>query len=333
MENDQRKKISVIIPAFNSARFIDTAIDSVVCQKINNLEIIVIDDGSTDTTATVIKKYVDLGLVRYVYQVNSGPGAARNRGLDSVDGEYVCFLDADDTLLPGSIAKRLDFMQRHPEVGMVFTDLYRCRSKGDDTEVHLRDNGFLKKFEPAIVKSQPPEYILNARYVPLAFEHNPFIKTPTVMLRKSIIENVGGFDRSLCAAEDIDLWLRIARKFPIGYIDEPLTCWNNYQSTLTADTNRFFKDTIIFYENQLNSPETTIFEKKMLRHRLGRLFFDYGYHEIKLGHKFDARRYFLRSLGYRPFETKAWKNILLSTLPGSFLTFLRELKNKMVRHG
>lgn len=333
MENDQRKTISVIIPAFNSAKFIDSAIDSVSCQKIYNFEIIVIDDGSTDATATVVKRYVDLGFVRYVYQVNSGPGAARNQGLDVADGEYICFLDADDTLLPGSISKRLDFMQRHPEVGMVFTDLYRCRSKGDNSEAHLRDNGFLEKFESAIIESQPPEYILDSRYVPLAFEHSPFIKTPTVMLRKSIIEKVGGFDCSLRAAEDIDLWLRIAREFPIGYIDEPLTCWNNYQSTLTADTSRFFKDTIIFYENRLNSSATTLFEKKMLRRRLGSLLFDYGYYEIKLGHRLEARRIFLKSLGYRPFETKTWKNILLSTLPGSFLTFLRELKNKMVRHG
>lgn len=325
--------VSVIIPVFNSENTINNAIDSVIRQGLSNVKIFVVDDGSTDTTTKALKKYVDSGLIHYIYQDNAGPGAARNRGLDTAGGEFICFLDADDTLLPGSIAKRLDFMQRHPEVGMVFTDLYRCRSKGDNSEAHLRDNGFLKKFESAIIESQPPEYILDARYVPLAFEHSPFIKTPTVMLRKTIIENVGCFDRSLRAAEDIDLWLRIARKFPIGYIDEPLTCWNNYQSTLTADTSRFFKDTIIFYENQLNSPETTIFEKKMLRHRLGRLFFDYGYHEIKLGHKFDARRYFLQSLGYRPFETKVWKNILLSTLPGSLLTFLRELKNKMVRHG
>lgn len=333
MVNDKNITISVIIPAFNSARFVDAAIDSVVCQKINKLEIIVVDDGSNDSTATVIKKYVDLGLIHYIYQDNAGPGAARNRGLDTAGGEFICFLDADDTLLPGSIAKRLDFMLRHPEVGMVFTDLYRCRSKGDDSEVHLRDNGFLEKFKPAIVKSQPPEYILDDRYIPLAFEHSPFIKTPTVMLRKSAIKKVGGFDRSLRAAEDIDLWLRIARKFPVGYIDEPLTCWNNYQSTLTSDTSRFFKDTILFYENQLNSSATTLFEKKMLRLRLGRLFFDYGYYEVKLGQGLEARRHFFQSLRYQPFEKKTWKNILLSTLPGSLLTFLRELKNKMVRHG
>jgi len=116
--------VSVIIPSYNCARYVEEAIESVLNQTYNYLEIIVVDDGSTDNTREVLKEYIGNGQIKYVYQENQGPGAARNTGIKCAKGDYIAFLDSDDTLTENSIEKRMNLIIRSPEVGLVFSDYY-----------------------------------------------------------------------------------------------------------------------------------------------------------------------------------------------------------------
>ena len=107
------KEISVVIPAYNHGRFLREAIDSVLAQTYAPLEIIVVDDGSTDDTEQIVRSYGDR--VRYIRQQNAGVGAARNNGIANARGEYVAFLDSDDLWLPEKLAVQVEYMRRHPE--------------------------------------------------------------------------------------------------------------------------------------------------------------------------------------------------------------------------
>ena len=114
-------KVSVIIPAYNAARYLPEAIDSVLTQTYQDCEIILVDDGSTDDTAEVVSRYGTR--VTYVQQSNQGVGAARNTGIDLARGDYLVFQDADDVLLPGKLEVQASFLDQHPDVDAVFSDI------------------------------------------------------------------------------------------------------------------------------------------------------------------------------------------------------------------
>ena len=130
-------RVSVIIPAYNAAAFIDEALRSVLDQDYPNLEVIVIDDGSTDETAERLAAYASQALC--IHQPNSGGyvGAARNAGMARATGEYLAFLDADDIMLPGRIRRQVDFLSTHPEVGLVFSDYRNFSRQGLASTTHF----------------------------------------------------------------------------------------------------------------------------------------------------------------------------------------------------
>lgn len=139
MINRTLHSISVIIPTFNRKKYLGEAIESVLEQNYQPIEIIIIDDGSTDNTETLIKKYPE---VHYVYQENIGQAAARNRGIALAKGEYLAFLDSDDLWLPGKLHLQMNHMQNHPEVKMLFghvqqfcTDEYKSLHSNEATKV------------------------------------------------------------------------------------------------------------------------------------------------------------------------------------------------------
>ena len=185
--------VSVVIPCYNQAHFLDEAIESVLAQSYPHLEIIVVDDGSPDDTSEVATRYPKVRLVR---QENQGLSAARNSGLARSEGEYVVFLDADDRLLPGALEEGLECFEAHPECAFV-SGRYRLIAG---------DGSFLRQTHQPILSEDRYAALLRRSYI------GPPI---TVMYRRSIFESVGGFDTSLSACEDYDLYLRIARRFPI----------------------------------------------------------------------------------------------------------------------
>ncbi|HEU5321302.1 MAG TPA: glycosyltransferase family A protein, partial [Methylomirabilota bacterium] len=124
--------VSVVIPTFNCAPFVAEAVESVRAQTWADLEVVVVDDGSTDDTARVLEPYRQSGAIRYLRQDNRGPSAARNAGIRAARGRYVAFLDADDTIPPSSIERRLRFLDAHPDVAVVFTDCY-IRDRAGET--------------------------------------------------------------------------------------------------------------------------------------------------------------------------------------------------------
>lgn len=194
--------VSVVIPLYNAAAVIKETIESVLAQTWTDREIIVIDDGSTDGSAEIVKAFGER--TRYYAFENGGVAKARNRGIALSRGRYVALLDHDDLWAPTKLAKQVAVLEARPEVGMAMTSI-----------VHIDRSGHaLKKF-PSGPSSEFYQLFVKG-----------FGPTPSaVMIRRSVIDQVGGFDERFGAAglDDHELWPRVAQQCEIVLIDEPLT--------------------------------------------------------------------------------------------------------------
>ena len=191
--NAETPTVSVIIPTYNRARYLTGGVGSVVAQDYGDREIIVVDDGSTDGTPAVA---AGLGsAVRYVRQENRGPAAARNCGIRASRGRYIAFLDSDDLFLPGKLSAQVRAFEERPEAGLVYTG---CRLIDEDGHPLQERYG---------------AYLFGWVYHDLVF--GECLPTPSVMVRRDVLDRVGGFEENMRWAEDLDLWRRVARHYPI----------------------------------------------------------------------------------------------------------------------
>ena len=216
--------VSVIIPAHNSADFIVTAVESVLAQTFADYEIVVVDDGSTDDTREVLKRFE--GRIVYLHQQNRGVSAARNAGLQRARGELVCFLDADDIWRPEKLARQTAFMAAHPTLGLLFADAEE--SEGATVQKPSVLNTMM--FGPDSLSQIP----LHDAFRKLLTEN--FIPTSTVMMRKTCLATAGLFDENLPNAEDRDMWLRMSSQFPIGCVPEVLAIKRSHGANISTRT-------------------------------------------------------------------------------------------------
>jgi glycosyltransferase involved in cell wall biosynthesis len=209
--------VSVIIPTYNNGQYIQTAVDSVLAQTVSDYEILVIDDGSTDDTRLRLEEYA--GKIEYRYQSNQERSAARNHGIRLARGRYIAFLDSDDWWLPHKLERQIAHAEAHPDLGLVYSWVNVVGETGEK----LRVSGTGRPSSEA-AGADLFRWLLLGNSVP----------TLSVMVRRESLEAVGGFDESLTYIEDWDLWIRIASKYPVGHIAEPLACHRVYHLYLPA---------------------------------------------------------------------------------------------------
>lgn len=226
--------VSVVIPSFNYGAFIGQAIDSVLAQTDCNVEVIVIDDDSTDDTRQVVDQYRDNDRVRYLWQSNAGVSAARNHGLQVARGEFMSFLDADD-LWPqrDMLATSVNYMNKNPSVGWVFGDAQPFDQDGVADQPYLQKGGYYDCASSHIELRTitPADLCNNDRF---------FIPTGTIVARKCCLDEVGVFDVSLKMFEDTDMWLRMIR-FPVAFFPRVLLARRLHESN-TSNTRWAYLD-------------------------------------------------------------------------------------------
>lgn len=202
--------ISVVIPAYNAGGFIKRTIDSVLAQTYRDYEVIVVDDGSTDNTAEVVKSYA--GKVRYIHQENAGDGPARNTGIRAAKGDWIAFLDHDDEWLPEKLRLQMELLDRNPGLRWCGTNYHRVCGARRTTDGNraalsraLRDSDYFEDFFTAV------------------HEKGCGLITSTMLVRRGAFEQAGVFGSGWLQCADLDMWWRIAYCFPrIGYLPEPL---------------------------------------------------------------------------------------------------------------
>jgi len=192
-------QVSVIIPTYNRGWILRDAIDSVMAQDYKDYELIVVDDGSTDNTPEILKNYPDIIVLK---QKNRGVSAARNAGVQISKADNIAFLDSDDLWLPGKLQSQFNFFNTNPSAQICQTE-----------EIWIR-NGVRVNAKKRHRKQQG---MIFDRCLDLCI-----ISPSAVMMKKSLFIKVGGFDETLPACEDYDLWLRIASWCPVYLIEEAL---------------------------------------------------------------------------------------------------------------
>lgn len=206
--------VSVVIPCYNSERYVAQTVESVLAQTYPAIEIIVVDDGSTDATPRVLESYRTR--ITYLRQANRGPAAARNAGLRVASGAYLLFLDSDDLLTPTSVAVKAAFLEQRPQYGLVYSAWQQINQDG--TRV-------LGEVRPAR-QGQVLTALLRREF---------FFFPGAALIRRACLDAVGAFDETAYGTEDADLWIRLARAgYAFGYIDEPLFIYRFHDASITA---------------------------------------------------------------------------------------------------
>ncbi|MEG3981376.1 glycosyltransferase [Microcoleus sp. T3B2] len=228
-------RVSVIIPAYNCECYIAKAVESAIDQTYQDLEIIVVDDGSTDSTRQVLEPYLDL--IQYVYQENQGAAIARNRACKLAKGEFLAFLDADDFFLPEKLEKQVACFDADPTLDMVQTGW---------VIVGKNDEGIygVKPWE------EEPKLDLEA------FVFYKSVRPSAMMLRREWWERLGGFDHRLPPTEDLDFVLRLGLKgCKSVWLKEILTCYRQHDSNIMSNGSKLMKNTEILMEQFFARPD------------------------------------------------------------------------------
>jgi len=209
---DGSPKVSVIIPVFNGAKYLAEALQSVFSQTWRDYEVIVVNDGSTDDSMEVCKQFPD---VRITHQENHGQSAARNTGVRHARGEYIAFLDQDDRWYPEKLARQVPILEEGPTYGMVYSNADEIDEDGRIVYRNVLD----------LASVQPKRSIMDC------LGSDMFIVPGTVLIRRSLFDQVGGFDERLSGYEDDDLFRRVFQASRIHYMRDSLLQWRSYPTS------------------------------------------------------------------------------------------------------
>ncbi len=231
-ENIAVPKVSVIIPTHNREKYISRALESVLGQTFRDYEIIVVDDGSTDSTPDILKSFN--GRIKYVCQRKQGSGAARNRGIQEAKGEYIAFLDSDDYWVPEKLEEQVKVLDAHKNVGIVYARMPIVNEKGERLGT-----------KPAGVSGRNFKELL---------EVWGDIPTSTVLTRRECFDRAGMFDTTLITMQDIDMWLRIARHYDLHEIENKvLAYYFRHSGQITQNRVKVYLGLVNIYTKLLNT--------------------------------------------------------------------------------
>lgn len=286
--------ISVVMPVFNGERFIGKAIQSACQQTCPPLEIIVVDDGSTDRTAALVHTFQSTVLLSYLRQPNQGQAAALNRGVSVARGTWVAFLDADDVWYPDKLAVLAECIEACPQTPFLYSAMDCIDEAG--------------RFVPS------PKWITKPD--PL-FRDQPFAFPSTVLVRKDVIAECGGFHPSLRLLNDWELFMRIARAYPIHRTPRSLIQYRRYSAQTSKDKRLWIDCLPLYYQCASELWRDDPSKQAILSRRTAAVYADLGRHYLRAGDYATARQMCRLSFSFRPWS---WTNLRrwgLSYLPGA----------------
>ena len=336
--------VSVIIPTYNCGKYVVDAIESVLKQTYGHIEIVVIDDGSTDDTRSILDPYFDR--IRYIYQENKGLANARNKGIREAKGEYIAFLDADDRWLSGKIELQIKCFKKLSDIQMVFTNFSAFNEAGNIEGFTYKrifpifqennltfENIFPEKFNLKHLNGIYKSNIINIYHgnICKALFTGNFILPSSVMVNKSSILETGCFNEEYKVAEETEFLLRFSYKYNIAYIDYPLVKYMlNRPNKLTGK-----KNTVLLISNAINIQERFIKENPIYYQRnwlqcqkaIGMSYLRLSYYHLSEFQKRKAIKNAILSCKWYPFKMKPYLLIASYLIPSFILRLAKFIKN------
>lgn len=275
-EASARPRVSIVIPSYNCERYIRQTLQGIVAQTVTDWEVIVVDDGSTDATVAIAST-ID-SRVRVVQQANAGVCVARNRGYAEASGSYLCFMDHDDYWFAEKLERQLGWMQRMPELGVVYSTCIRW---------HAADGVFPP---PESLRPASAEDILDAEFT--GWVYHQFMRdscalTSSALIRREALDKCGLFDVDLAYSEDWDLFLRIARHYPFAQMHWPSTLYRQHlnQGSRVARARDFRSDLLLRAEKDwgLVGPNGKAIDRGEFQQLIARYRMEYGRQHLSSG--------------------------------------------------
>ncbi len=211
-------KVSVVIPAYNALSFLPETVASALAQSYSDLEVLIVNDGSSDGTDSWLAQ-LDDPRVRHINQANLGQPGARNTGITHTTGEYLAFLDADDLWATDKLAKQFGYLEAHPEVGLIHTSVNLISEQGDSLRKTIFAHGHGDLWRE--IAAYNPYFLVLCGSTPV--------------IRRSCFETVGVFDETLQTHEDWDMWIRIAEHYPFATLQEPLVFYRQHPTNVSKN--------------------------------------------------------------------------------------------------
>ena len=302
---DKPPLVSVVCPVFNAGHYIRETLESVLAQDHRNLEVLVVDDGSTDNTAALVR---DLDpRIEYHYQANSGAAVARNLGIDASKGDLIAFIDADDLWHPRKISTQVGYLGDHPDIGLVYN---RWKVIGPDEHFGDPDLFDVTDDVPLDIDDSKSGWLYETLLTESCVVH-----TTSAMVRREVVEAAGRFNENLRRGQDYDYWIRVSRVAPMAKLTATLSCYRINPSGVTIRGTRVNYAAAVL-ENAVaefglkNVDGSQIAPKKAMI-RLSTVWRDFAEHHIQGRNyelAFDATKHALK---YRPFEVRNWRALLL----------------------
>jgi glycosyltransferase involved in cell wall biosynthesis len=300
-------RVSVIIPTYNCEAFIEEAVLSICRQTERDLEILVVDDGSTDCTPAIVQELAasDPRIVVKSEEHSGKAGTARNAGLACASGEYVAFLDGDDICDPERIARELAVLERFPEVDVVFHDYKKFSSdpRTDSAHSHFESLDLKNRARRHLTSVGASTYLCTEDFYTFLSLEAPVVWTCTVMLRRHLLDGeIGWFREDLTIGEDYDFWLRLALERRLALIDEVLSYYRKRPGSLTENSERMWREGIVLHVDNLRRGVSVFSRSEMKKYqkKIGSYWFHLGVWYLRNGQPAEARSAYARSLALAP---------------------------------
>lgn len=314
--------LSIIIPVYNAQGYIVETIQSILNQGIENFELLLIDDGSTDNSRELIKPYINNN-IRYFFQENSGgPAAPRNFGIRQSAGDVIILFDSDDIMLPMKLSKTDEIFSNNPDIFFLFNNFASINEKGQ-----VLNDSFLSQYTglSGIVQKNPfSEYhLIESKLAYLQLSRSNFIGTSGVSFRREVVEKLGYFDEDLKNGDDRDMWFRIARSYDLVYMPEVLHYYRIREGSISSRaTTQNCLNRIAVLKRQFSLPLDS--ESKLnLKKNLAKNYFSSAYEQFwDKNNKKQAIVYTLKGLRYK-VTPPLIKLFLVIILGRSFSSFLK----------
>lgn len=294
-------KVSVVTPSYNQAAFLEETMLSVLNQDYPAIEYIVIDDGSTDGSVEIIRKY-ERRLAYWTTGPNRGQSHAINKGWKRASGDVIAYLNSDDTYLPGAVRTAVEFLVAHPDVGIVYGDCLATDEHGKPLETYAPTDFDLGR-------------VLGQCRTP--------IPQPAAFIRAEVLEQVGLLDEDLFIAMDFDLWLRAGLEFPLAHIPVTMATYRLHpQSKTVSKSVTTAPDVLRIYRKLLENPALPA-EFRNQRRLMSAAYRRAAEEYYGAAHLSEARRMWLRALATYPPALRARDYAALAN------TFIYPLKKKL----
>jgi glycosyltransferase involved in cell wall biosynthesis len=284
--------VSVVIATYNMGHYLPEAVRSVLAQSYPNVDVQIVDDGSTDDTPAIVRQWDAHPRVRLHRQSNAGQAHAKNQGIALSGGAFIAFLDADDVWLPGKLARQMPLFTGRPEVGVVYSGYERMDGEGRPLPTG-------------------PTHLHRGRVSGALLIEN-FVPFPSAVVRRECLERHGAFDETLGMGIDYDLWLRLSAHCQFDFITEPTVRYRIWPGQMSKNYRQRYESGIRIMQRFLERNPGVVGDS-IARRAWAHTYTGRG--DSTLWHEKDrvaAFRDYLRALSFRPAFWPAWRSMLRS---------------------